>query len=107
MNELLRTYIDSLDYPEVSGAEHLDLFNLRDRIEEVMNTFSQLEQKKLQEADKKMLTNIPVIYQEISHFINLENYRNKHRISPHQWWWYLDVLSFLPNLPDDIDRSAA
>lgn len=104
MNKLLRTYIDSLDYLEVSGAEHLELLDLRDQIEKIINTFSQFEQKKLQEADKKMLANISIIYQEISHFINLENHRNEQHISPHQWWWYLDVLSFLPN---DISHNAA
>ncbi|MFN9176764.1 MAG: hypothetical protein ACK58N_20230 [Synechocystis sp.] len=104
MNELLEIYVASLDYPNVSGAEHLELLNIRDQIEEIVNTLSPREKIKLREADKKMLANMAVIHQEISHFINLSNYRNQHSISPHQWWWYLDVLSFLP---DKIGQSVA
>ncbi|BAM51811.1 hypothetical protein BEST7613_2880 [Synechocystis sp. PCC 6803] len=51
-----------------------------------------------------MLINMATTYQKISRFIDLSNYRNEHEISPHQWWWYLDVLSFLP---DDISSNVA
>jgi hypothetical protein len=51
-----------------------------------------------------MLTNMAIVYQEISRFINLSNYRNQHGISPHQWWWYLDFLSFLP---DNVSPKVA
>lgn len=104
MNELLEIYIASLDYPNVSGAEHLELLNIRDQIEEIVNTFNPREKRKLREADRKMLANMAIIYQEISRFIDLSNYRNQQGISPHQWWWYLDVLSFLPN---DISSKVA
>ncbi|UAJ71495.1 hypothetical protein IQE94_09960 [Synechocystis sp. PCC 7339] len=104
MNELLEIYIASLDYPNVSGAEHLELLNIRDQVEEIVNTFSTREKRELREEDKKMLINMATIYQEISRFIDLSNYRSEHGISPHQWWWYLDVLSFLP---DDISSNVA
>mgnify|MGYP006445764797 CR=1 FL=1 len=56
-----------------------------------------------------MVTEIPPTYihiglpkagstwlQQSSQFVNLANYRKKEDISPQQWWWYLDVLSYLP-----------
>jgi hypothetical protein len=95
MNELLAIYIASLDYPNVSGAEHLELLNVRDQIEESANTFSPQEKNKITRSRQKNVDYMAIIYQEISRFINLSNYRNQHGISPHQWWWYLDVLSLL------------
>lgn len=54
-----------------------------------------VERKILSDADKKLIANARLIYQEISRFINLADYRQKHHISSKQWWWYLDVLANL------------
>lgn len=96
MNNLLNIYNISLDYPEVSGAEQLELLMIRDQIAELETQLSAKEKQILSEADQKLIKNAKIIEQEISQFINLPNYRKKENIPPQKWWWYLDVLSHLP-----------
>ncbi len=96
MNNLLNIYNISLDYPEVSGAEQLEVLMIRDKIAELEMQLSAEERKILSEADQKLIENAKIIEPELSQFINLANYRKQEDISPQKWWWYLDVLSHLP-----------
>ncbi|ANV84721.1 hypothetical protein AWQ21_10215 [Picosynechococcus sp. PCC 7003] len=96
MNPLLKFYADSLDYPEVSGAELLELLTIRDQLAQLIDRFNALDQTLLLKADLKLLLNASVIYPEISRFINLETYRKENQITPEKWWWYIDVLDHLP-----------
>jgi len=102
MNNLLNLYNLSLDYPEVSGAEQLELLMIRDKIAELETKLSAEEKIILSEADRKLINNATIIYQKISDFINLSDYRKERAISPQRWWWYLDVLNYLP-----ADRASA
>ncbi len=95
MNRLLEIYNLSLDCPDISGAEQIELLMIRDKIAIVESEINLVEQKILSEADKKLIANATVIYQEVSRFINLADYRQQHHISSKQWWWYLDVLANL------------
>jgi len=97
MNNLLNIYHLSLGYLDVSGAEQLELLNIRDQISDLESSFSLEEQKILFEADKKLLSNAAILYKEISRFINLADYRKSHNVSPQKWWWYLDVLGNISN----------
>ena len=97
MNKLLNIYYISLNYPDVSGAEQLELLEIRDQIATLETEFSLEEQKILIESDKKLIANAAVFYQEISHFINLSEHRKKNNISSQKWWWYLDVLGNISN----------
>ena len=92
MNKLLNIYYLSLNYPDVSGAEQLELLAIRDQIAVLEATLSAEDQKMLIESDKKLIANAAVFYQEISRFINLPEHRKKNNISAQKWWWYLDVL---------------
>jgi len=100
MNNLLNFYNISLDYPEVSGAEQLELLMIRDKIAKLETELTTEEKKMLSEADRKLISNATIIHQEVSDFINLSDYRKERAISPQKWWWYLDVLSYLP-----VDRA--
>ncbi len=102
MNKLLNIYNLSLDYPNVSGAEQLELLTIRDQIALLETKFNTEEQNTLLKADQKLLIHATEIYQELSHFISLSDYRKQHNISPQKWWWYLDVLSYLPTHPSSI-----
>ena len=104
MNKLLEIYNLSLDHPDVSGAEQLELLMIRDKIANVEAEINPVEQKILSDADKKLIANAKLIYQEISRFINLADYRQKHHISSKQWWWYLDVFA---NLSHYLELSVA
>ena len=96
-NKLLNTYCLSLDYPDVSGAEQLELLEIRDQISILESQLSMEERAFLFEADRKLLTNVSIIYKEVSRFVNLAEHRKNHNISPQKWWWYLDVLGNISN----------
>ena len=97
MNKILNLYSLSLDYPDVSGAEVLELLAIRDQIANLELELSLKEQKILFEADKKLIANASSFYLEISRFINLYEHRKNNNISPQKWWWYLDVLRNIHN----------
>jgi hypothetical protein len=97
MNKILNIYRLSLDYPDVSGAEILELLAIRDQIATLESALSLEEQKILFEADRKLIANAVVFYQEISHFINFYEHRKSNNISSQKWWWYLDVLGNIHN----------
>jgi hypothetical protein len=97
MNKLLNIYHLSLDFPDVSGAEQLELLMIRDQIAGLEIELNAEEQSFLSEADRKLINSATKIYQELSHFIDLADYRKNHNILPQKWWWYLDVLVSLPS----------
>jgi len=37
-----------------------------------------------------------VFYQELQRFLDLAAYRREHAIPPERWWWYLDVVRYVP-----------
>ncbi|MBF2057314.1 MAG: hypothetical protein IGQ45_08830 [Cyanobacterium sp. T60_A2020_053] len=94
MNQVLNQYKISLEFLDVSGMEYLDLLSIRDELANL--TFTDEEQKMIAELDQILVKNSSLIYQELSRFIDLTKYRPKNQINPQQWWWYLDVLSYLP-----------
>lgn len=97
MNRLLENYMIQVDYPDVSGAEHLETLQIRDRLAELETDFSREDRDVLVAADRKLMINIAKIYRELSRFVDLGSYREEWKISPQKWWWYLDVLSHLPS----------
>ena len=102
MNQLLQNYSIQVDYPDVSGAEHLEILQIRDRLAEVEADFTSEEGAILGKADRKLMMNTAQIYQELSQFVDLSRYRLEQGISPQQWWWYLDVLHCLPSAFDPL-----
>ncbi|WPF90074.1 hypothetical protein WEU38_07330 [Cyanobacterium aponinum AL20118] len=94
MNQLLNQYQISLQFLDVSGAEYLDLLSIRDEL--AISTLTEEDQKIMEESDQILIKNSVLIYQELSRFINLTKYRQTNKINPQQWWWYLDVVSYLP-----------
>jgi hypothetical protein len=97
VNQLLQNYSIQVDYPDVSGAEHLEVLQIRDRLAETEADFTSEERAILVEADRKLMMNTTKIYQELSQFIDLSRYRTDQGISAQKWWWYLDVLNYLPS----------
>jgi hypothetical protein len=96
MNQLLQNYAIQVNYPDVSGAEHLETLEIRDRLAGLEANFTTEDQAILVEADRKLMTNTAEIYRELSQFIDLVKYRTERKITPEKWWWYLDVLNYLP-----------
>lgn len=96
MNPLLKHYLTDVEFSGVSGAEHLEMLLLRDRLWEIESTLSEQERKTLTEADQQLIRQARVFYEELSQFIDLAAKRTEQETSSSQWWWYLDVLAQLP-----------
>ena len=96
MNWLLRHYGVDVQHPEVSGAEHLEMLQIRDRLAELEPTLTSEEQEALAEADRVLVERATAFCQELLRFLDLAAYRREHGISPAHWWWYLDGVRHLP-----------
>ena len=99
MNRLLEQYTVDVDYPEVSGIEHLQMLETRSQLAAIETQLSSAEQRALAGADYKLATHALAFLAELNRFVNLAQERQQRQISPHEWWWYLDVLVQVPALP--------
>ena len=96
MNKLLQHYTVDVEFPDVSGAEHLEMLQIRDKLFEIEATLSTSEKKALAAADRRLVEQAKEFYAALSLFINFEQRRQTHQIPVTRWWWYLDVLAHLP-----------
>jgi hypothetical protein len=106
MNRLLAHYCVDVQHPEVSGAEHLEMLQIRDRLAELEPTLTSEEQDALAEADRVLVEQATAFYQELLRFLDLAAYRREHGIPPARWWWYLDVVSHLPPLTGEAPEKG-
>jgi hypothetical protein len=106
MNRLLVHYCVDVQHPEVSGAEHLEMLQIRDRLAEHEPTLTSEEQDALAEADRVLVERATAFYQELLRFLDLAAYRREHGIPPARWWWYLDVVSHLPPLKGEAPEKG-
>jgi hypothetical protein len=90
----------------VSGAEHLEMLQIRDRLAELESTLTSEEQNALIEADRVLVARAHACHQELLRFLDLAAYRREHGIPPARWWWYLDVISHLPPLKDEASEMG-
>jgi hypothetical protein len=96
MNKILQHFIIDVEFPDVSGAEHLEMLQLRDKLFEIETTLSAAEKEALAAADRRLVERSGEFYAELARFINFEQRRQTQRIAVARWWWYLDVLAQLP-----------
>jgi hypothetical protein len=103
--QLLKNYTISVQFPDVSAFEHLEMLEIRDKIAEIEEQLSEQEKKELSLADQILIKNSVVIYGQLSQIIDLRKKRADDNISSASWWWYLDVLANLPQLFIDNDHQ--
>lgn len=96
MKKLLQHYITDVEFPDVSGAEHLEMFQIRDKLFELEASLTKAELEALAAADRRLIEQASEIYAELSRFIDFEQRRRTQAIPATHWWWYLDVLARLP-----------
>jgi hypothetical protein len=106
MNQLLMHYGVDVQHPEVSGAEHLEMLQIRDRMAEREPTLTSKEQEALAEADRVLVERANAFHQALLRFLDLAAYRREHGIPPACWWWDLDVISHLPPLKDEVPQMG-
>jgi hypothetical protein len=96
MNHLLKHYQVDVEYPDVSGAEHLQMLQIRDELAKQETSLTIQERQRLAAADQRLIEQAAAFYTELSRFIDLAQHRQDHQIPSSHWWWYLDVLVQLP-----------
>jgi hypothetical protein len=106
MNTLLQRYIIGTDFPEASGAEHLEMLQIRDRLLEVELTLSEDEKERLAQADRHLIQQAPQVLLELSQFVDLADQRRVQEISAERWWWYLDILTQMIQVLDKASVST-
>lgn len=96
MNPRVASYCVAVQHPDVSGAEHLELLQLRDHLVSLEPLLSPEDQEALSAADALLAAQASQIHHELQRFIDLAAYRRAQDIPPERWWWYLDVLQHVP-----------
>lgn len=99
MNELLHNYVVDVEYPEVSGIEHLQLLETRSQLARIELTLSAAERQALVDADRKLASQADKFLTELSRFVDLTEERKRRQPLSTEWWWYLDILVRAPALP--------
>jgi hypothetical protein len=99
MNRLLAHYCVDVQHPEVSGAEHLEMLQIRDQLAGLEPTLTAEEKAALDAADRTLAEHAHRFHQELQRFIDLAAYRREQGIPPERWWWYLDVVRYVPRRP--------
>jgi hypothetical protein len=99
--ELVATYEVDVRFPDVSGMEHLDMLRVRSELANYESELTVEERMRLLEADKALLRQVRHFYKAIHKIADLEAWRRDENIPITHWWWYLDVLAQIPELPTD------
>ncbi len=97
--ELITAYEVDVRFPDVSGMEHLDMLRIRREIAQAEANLNAEERVRLLEADKTLLRQVRYFYKAIQEIVDLTSWRRDENVPITHWWWYLDVLAQLPELP--------
>ena len=93
----LSAYEADVEFPDVSGMEHLQMLMTRSALHQVEDQLTAEQQMRLANADRSLLQQAHLFYQAIQAIADLARWRESETgAAPEQWWWYLDVLAQLP-----------
>ena len=95
MNKLLEQYRIDVDFPEVSGIEHMQMLETRSNLAVIEAQLSLVERQTLEIADQKLATHAVAFLAELNRFVDLAEERQLRHVSPSEWWWYLDVYKLM------------
>ena len=87
--DLIVAYETDVDFPDVSGMEHLDMLINRSEIARGEACLTDKQKVRLSVADKKLLQKAHQFYNAIRSVADVAAWRRTHNISPEEWWWYL------------------
>lgn len=98
--KLIESYETDVQFPDVSGMEHLDMLMVRSEIARNELHLSDKERKRVQQADRLLLQNARQFYESIRRIADIASWRHDENVPASHWWWYLDIIVQLPtNLP--------
>lgn len=93
---LLESYETDVQFPDVSGMEHLDMLMTRSEIAKYEAHFTGKEKERLRKADRLLLQNAKKFYSAIRQVADIAIWRADEKTPPSHWWWFLDVVAQLP-----------
>jgi hypothetical protein len=94
--KLLASYEVDVDFPTVSGMEHLQMLMTRTTLYESESQLSPSQKQRLLTGDQKLLQQAALFFEAIHSIAELPKWRQMEGVTAEQWWWYLDVLAKLP-----------
>ncbi len=94
--ELIDAYEKDVQFPEVSGMEHLDMLMTRSDIAQHELHLSDEERKRVLNADQLLLQQAKQFYKSIQSIADLSSWRRDESVPIAHWWWYLDVIALMP-----------
>jgi hypothetical protein len=96
--ERLHAYEVDVQFPDVSGMEHLEMLYNRSEIARVESELSPEQKQRLAKADQMLLRDARLFYTVLQQTVNLKRWREQDDAPSTHWWWYLDVLTQTPAL---------
>ena len=97
MNRWLSHYRVDVKHPNVSGAEHFEMLQIRDKLASVEPTLTPEEHEILTAADQALVEQAAAFHRTLQSFVDLAEYRREHAVPAERWWWYLDVICQMPS----------
>ena len=107
IEQMLDAYEVDVEFPEVSGMEHLQMLMTRSELHQLEQELDPTQQQRLKIADQKLLRQAHLFFAAIQRIADLPQWRQSEQATPDQWWWYLDVVSELPAGADIATAKSA
>lgn len=101
--ELIAAYETDVQFPDVSGMEHLDMLMARSEIAKHEPHLSDEERQRLLRADQSLLRQAQSFYQSIQEIADLASWRRDENVPTTHWWWYLDVIMQMQKRTGPVD----
>ena len=76
--------------------EHLKLLIIRDRLAALEPQLTQVQRRQLSKSDRILMAQSHEFLQAIRQLADLAAWREQQQATPDRWWWYLDVIAYLP-----------
>ncbi|MBI5565846.1 MAG: hypothetical protein HY870_13200 [Chloroflexi bacterium] len=106
IDQYLTSYEAGTQSPEVSGLEHLNMLMVRDWLAGQAAQQTSAQSARLRAADQTLLKHASQFLQAIRQIADLESWREQEHATSDRWWWYLDVIAYLPLFEADQFEPA-
>ena len=97
--EFVLAYEVDVQFPDVSGMEHLDMLLTRSRLVTLESDLTDDQRQRVAKADQLLFKQATQFYKSIDQIANLPSWRKEENVPANHWWWYLDVIVELPTMP--------
>lgn len=91
--QLIEYLSKSIDSPDVSGFELLELLDIRSLIASRETLFNEADTTLLEELDRRLIGMADFLCSRISEVADVSAARRRAHCLPSHWWWYLDEIA--------------